>query len=317
MIELLISIALILVITTAAITAVVQMLAMTRRLQALQTMDASAKTLYEKLSAEIAAMHPCTAVWLTSDTADTSVELVFMRTKDEPLDHIDSRREWGRSARSELGFTDMLWSRWYWKWDPVKKTGTVFAASSREARWTRVFGNQTRNYWKIPGGTLLNNTYFNSFVLIPRPVRETGTLKYPNHPIGLLDANAWQSAPATSTTPAVVAIEKSDFGDYEDLLRNSQPLLFNCTDFSLEVVSRDGSTRIAEGDTALAWAAEGSVVDGSDPPGLAAADAKAILDARPSMVRIKFTLTAVIDLQKNAVSRTYSFSCPAPGLPTY
>lgn len=313
MIELLISIFLILVITAVAITSIVQMLTMTRRLQALQTMDASAKTLYEKLSGELAAMHPCAAVWLTSDPADSSVELVFMRCKEAPLDHIDSLREWGRAGATEMGYTDMVWSRWYWKWDPVKVTGTVYAASSRTARWTRVLGNQARDYWKIPGGSKLGNSYFNAFILIPQPVQETGTATSPNSPKDLLNTNAWQSAPATATTPAIQPIEKTDYGDYEDLLRNSRPLMFRCSALKLELVSRDGTSRVADGDTALAWAAEGSVVDGSDKPGLAPADAKRVLDARPSLVRLRFTLSD----EKTGASRSYSFSCPTSGIPSY
>jgi len=313
MIELLISIALILVIATAAVTAVVQMLAMTRRLQTLQTMDASAKTLYEKLEAELASTHPCTAMWLTSDPATTSVELVFMRCKESPFDRITSKREYNRASAPELGFTDMVWSRWYWKWDATRGTGTVYVASSRTARWTRVPGDQTRNYWKIPGGTNLKKTYFNSFVLIPQPVRETGVALTPSSLKDLLEGNAWQSAPATATTPALVAVEKSDFGDYEDLLRNARPLLFNCSDLRIDMVSRDGTSQTADGDTPLAWAVEGSAVDGSDKPGLTPTDAKQILDARPSLLRLRFTLSDA----KTQATRSYSFSCPTPGIPSY
>lgn len=301
LIELLISVTLTLIIATLAITSITSMLAMARRLQALQTMDASAKTLYEKLSSELAAMHPCAAIWLTSDPADKSVELVFMRTKDAPLDHIDSRREWRRQGATELGYTDLVWTRWYWRWDSAAATGTIHVSTSRPARWTRILGNQTRDYWKIPGGSKLGNAFFSSFLSIPRLVPATGTATEPNSPRGVLDANSWGSGEAT------------DVGDYADLTRSARPLLGNCTDLRLELVSRDGTVHAADADTPLAFAAEGAYVDASDAPGLSAAAARSVLDRRPAQARLRFTLSD----SKTGATRTYSFSFATPAIPVY
>lgn len=301
LIELLVSIGLILVITSIAISSIVSMLAMARRLQALQSMDASAKTLFEKLSHDIAAMHPCAAVWLRSDPSDKSIELVFMRSKDAPFAHIDSRREWHRSFLSELGYTDLVWSRWYWRWDTATATGTVYVSSSRSARWTWILGNQTRNYWKIPSGSKLPSTFFSSFVSIPRVVQATGTSTNPDSPRDILDANSWQSG------------EFTDIGDYQDLLQQARPLLEACSDLVLELVCRDGTMHQADGDTAMSFSARGSVVDGSDEPGLSATAIRQVLDARPCTIRIRFTLRDA----KTGATRAYSFSCATPSIPTY
>jgi prepilin-type N-terminal cleavage/methylation domain-containing protein len=300
LVELLVSIALIAVITTAAITAVVQMLAMTRRLQALQTMDATAKTLFEKLSVELGAMHPCAAIWLTSDPATKSVELVFMHAKRSPRDFYDFK--YGAGMHPVMGFTDLVWSRWYWSEAP---TGTLEVSTSRTGRWTQVVGDQTRNYWQIPSGSKMPSSYASTFLLVPQLVRDTGTATAPNSPRDILNANAWQSDPAK---PALKPVEKTDVGDYDDLLLNARPLLSNCSGLTIELRNRDGTGKLADGTSALAWAAPGSFIDGRDQPGL---------DDRPSVLRIRFTLTTVVDLKKTEVSRTYSFSCALPGLPTY
>ncbi len=299
LVELLMSITLVIVITTAAITAVVQMLAMTRRLQALQTMDATAKTLFEKLSIEVGAMHPGAAVWLTSDPTTKSVELVFMHAKRSPRDFYDIK--YGAGVHSVMGFTDLVWSRWHWA---VAPTGTLEVSTSRTGRWTRVPGDQTRNYWKIPTGSKMTN-YLSTFLLVPQLVRETGTAATPNSPKDILNANAWQSDPTDKT---IEPVEKSDVGDYDDLLLNSRPLLRNCSDLSIELRNRNGTGKLANGTSALTWAAPGSFIDGRDQTGL---------DDRPTVLRIKFTLTTVIDLKQTEVSRTYSFSCALPDNPTY
>jgi prepilin-type N-terminal cleavage/methylation domain-containing protein len=295
LVELLVSIVLIALITTAAITATSRMLTMTRRLQALQTMDASAKTLYEKLSGEVAAMHPCAAVWLTSETSTKSVELVFMHAKRSPRDYYDTK------SLNNMGFTDLLWTRWHWS----ASTETLMVSASRPGRWTRILADQVRNYWKIPGGSRMGSVrfsstlgseaglpYYSSFLSVPKLVRETGTATSPSSPKDILNANSWQSG------------EQSDIGDYDDLLLGARPLLYDCSGLCIEFSNRDGATKLADGNSVLAWAAAGDHVDARDQPGL---------DDRPCIVRIRFTLTD----PKTQATRTYSFSCPTPGIPTY
>jgi prepilin-type N-terminal cleavage/methylation domain-containing protein len=204
LVELLVSIVLIALVTTAAITATSRMLTMTRRLQALQTMDASAKTLYEKLSGEVAAIHPCAALWLSSDTTNKSVELVFMHAKRSPRDFYDNKMLW--DVFNTMGFTDLLWSRWQWS----ASTGTLMTSTSRTGRWTRILADQSRNYWKIPSGSKMGTVkqdgyllseaslpYYSSFLSVPQLVRETGTATSPLSPKDILNANAWQSGEPT------------------------------------------------------------------------------------------------------------------------
>lgn len=294
LIELLVAIALIMVVATAAITAVVQMVTMTRRLQALQTMDAAAKTMYERLAVEAGAMHPCTAVWLTSVPGSKSVELVFMHNRRSPRDYSDFR--FGASRHSVAPYTDLVWSRWYWS----GPTGPLLVSTSRTGRWTRILGDQSRDYWKIPGGSKMSN-YYSSFLLVPQPVRTTGTATAPNSPQELLNRNRWLPVPPP---PAPPPPEKTDVGDYEDLQLNARPLLFDCSDLSIELCNRDGSTKLADGTASLAWAAPGTYVDGRDHAGLG---------DRPSQVRIRFTL---VD-PKTTARRTYSFTCATPSFPHY
>jgi prepilin-type N-terminal cleavage/methylation domain-containing protein len=299
LVELLVSMALIVLILTAAITATSRMMTMTRRLQALQTMDSSAKTIFEKLSGEVKAMHPCAALWLSSDTASKSVEFVFMYAKRHPRDYYENKFQAGMNTT--LGFTDLLWSRWQWS----ASTETLTTSTSRTARWTRILAGQGRNYWKIPSGSKMGTVtfdsgmlaeaglpYYNSFLSVPKLVRETGTATSPLSPKDILNANAWQSG------------ESTDIGDYDDLLLCARPLLYDCSDLCIELGNIDGTSKTADGTTSLTWGAPGSYVDARDQTGLG---------DRPGVVRIRFTLTD----SKTHATRTYSFSCATPSIPTY
>jgi len=290
LIELLVSIGLILTVTVIAITATTQMLHMTRRLQALQSMDATASTLFNKLSGEIASMHPCTAVWLHSDATNHSVELVFMHAINTPGDNR----------------ADLLWSRWHWS----SGARLLTAAVNRPARWSAILANQARNYWQISTGSKMSGTlwaagsdsgisYYNSFLSVPQPLRALPSPPTVGAVSGALDANNWLSG------------EASDFGDYADLLRQARPLLEECTALRLELIDRNGNVQAADGVAALAWSVTGSHIDGRGQPDL---------DQRPSLLRISFTLTeplTALNRSRTLVSRTYSFSCPTPGVPGY
>jgi prepilin-type N-terminal cleavage/methylation domain-containing protein len=285
LIELLVSMALIAIIATAATTTFIQLLTMSRKLQAMQTMDAAAKTAYEKLAGEVTVIHPCAAVWLTAKAATKDVEFVFMRSKFNRLDYIDTKFRW--DVGGDLGYTDLVWSRWHWN----ASTEMLEVSSSRTCRWTVVSNDQTRNYWKIPSGSKMNNTN-STFVSLPQLQRDTGTASDPDSPIGILNLNSWNTG------------EKTDVGDYDDLTLNAVPLLYRCTDLVFEVKNLDGSVKTADGTADLSWAAPGTFVDGQDHPKLV---------DRPSIVRLRFTLTE----PKAKTSRTYSFSCTAPSFTHY
>ncbi len=297
LIELLIAVVLTLLVAGIATMSIAQMLQTTRRLQAMQTMDGDARTVHGKLAAEFATLHPCATVFLNSHVTDRSIELVFMHVQRSPLSHLyETRMETQRSVGSFPGYTDILWTRWHWSGN----TGLITVATSSSARWTRVFADQTRDYWKISGGSRMSHTvpngykdagwpYFNGFLSVPRLVRETGT----GSPQPLLDTNCWGTG------------EDSDIGDYEELKRKARPILSDCTDLRLELVDRLGRATVVDGSSTKVWACPGTFVDGRG---------RGSLDDRPSQVRIMFTITHPTVA---GLSRTYSFSCAGPGIPTY
>lgn len=294
LLELLMSMTLTVIVVTVATTMFIQMLTMAQRLQALQTLDATAKTTYEKLAGEVTVIHPCAALWLRSKRNTKDVEFVFMRSKYNRLDYIDSK-----TGGNDIGYTDMVWSRWHWN----ASTEILEVSSSRTCRWTTVSNSQSRDYWKIPGGSKMGNT-LSTFVSVPQLQRDTGTAADPNSPVDILNQNSWLTG------------EPTDIGDYRDLELNAVPLLYHCTDLTIELANLDGAVKTADGSTDLAWAVPGSYVDGQDQTNL--------LD-RPSLVRLRFTLAAQTNnalafsrTDPNAnVSRIYSFSCSTPSFTHY
>ncbi len=288
LVELLVSTALILVVVTVATAATVQLLAQTRRLQSRLHLDASASIAHAKLNSEVTSMHPCAAVWLSSSTSGSvkSVELVFMRGTFSTLDW-PSVVPPAQGSSKRMNTTEQFWTRWSWRSD----TRELQVAASRPIRFFRIAANQARNYWKIPGGSKMPGGLFSTFVSIPQLQRETGTTTSPNSPEDLLNTNAWQSG------------EARDIGDYQDLVLASRPLLTECSDLSIELGNLDGATKLADG-SPLQWAAPGTYVDAQEQTGLT---------DRPSLVRLRFTLT---DPKTGAVG-TYSFSCSTPSQTAY
>jgi len=287
LIELLVSTSLILVVVTVATTASVQMLTLTRRLQARLALDAAAATVHTRLGGEVTSMHPCAAVWLSSSASAKSVELVFMRmaysTLDFPTVVLPAL---GNGKR--MNTTEQFWTRWFWRFD----TRELRISASQPVRFFRIANDQARDYWKIPGGSRMLGSWFSTFVSIPQIQRDTGTAAAPDSPQALLDGNAWQSG------------EARDVGDYQDLLLNSRTLLAGCTDLSIELSNLDGTTKRADGGADLQWAAPGSYVDAQDQGGLT---------ARPSLVRLRFTLTD----EKTGAVGTYSLSFSTPSQTAY
>jgi len=286
LIELLVSMALIAIIATAATTTFIQLLNMSRKLQAMQTMDAAAKTTYEKLAGETTVIHPCAALWLNSKSASKDVEFIFMRGKFNRLDYIDTKYAW--DIGGDLGYTDLVWSRWHWN----ASTEILTVSTSRPCRWTTVRNDQTKNYWKIPSGSKMGNST-STFVSIPQLQRATQLgIAGETIPNDILNLNAWNTG------------EQSDIGDYGDLEVNAVPLLYRCTELTIELHNLDGSVKTADGTGNLQWAAPGTYVDGQNHTGLV---------DRPSLVRLRFTLTE----PKAKASRTYSFSCTTPSFTHY
>lgn len=277
LIEILVAMSLVVVLVTVASTAFFQMLAMTRRMQALQTMDAVAKTTFEKLSGEVTAMHPCAALWLRSRPGTKEVEFIFMHSKFDRLDYIDTKLPW--DVAGDLGYTDLLWSRWHWN----ASTEILSVAKSRPCRWTKV---RNSTYWSAHGGGSMGSSE-STFVSIPQLVREAGP---GNDPESVLDLNRWNTGLA------------SDVGDYADLVLNSTPLLYHCTALKIELRNLDGTSKLADGDQSLDWGANGTFVDGQQQTGLL---------TRPGLVRLSFTLN------EGDTQRMYSFSFSTPSFTRY
>lgn len=326
LIELLVSLALLAMVTTVAVTVTVQCVTVTRRLQARQAMDGSARTACNRLRTEVTTMHPCAAVWLNAKQGK-SVELVFLSAVPSPFDGMDARLAPGQMRRVFL--TDQVWSRWYWD----VEARTLAASTSRRARWARAYADPAlnangRDYWQIPSGTKMTtlthldlSPYFSSLMCLPQPQRDTGIavddLGTPyddrNSPIALLDANNWN----TDRHPDIT------LGDYQDLrfVAAARPQLSECTDLAIGIRTVDGTSVVADAQADLAWSVSGNFVDGGY---IGSVDDKRCgvkgnlaggpwnqtdLGKRPGVVQLRFTLHD----PKTGTSSTYSFSCAPPG----
>ena len=302
LLELLVATALTISIVTIATVALNQMLLMVRRLTALQEMNTAAALLHNRLTRQVSSMHPCTALWLSSDATDRSVELVFMHGREET-------REFGTG----LFITDQTWTRWHWS----ASTKVLTVAKGRGERRFSVSSTAAMGYWQFAPNTMTGSTLF---MLVPQPVRDPG----PGGPQGedlnrngvfdagedlngngkfdqMLDANRWhteRALPGGAPLP-------DDVGDHQDLLDNALPVLPYCTACTIEIVDADGNVHTADGSTTAVWSAPGAYIDG-----------RAQLDAgkQPSLVRLRFTTANpyLLGDDKTTVQATYSFSASTP-----
>lgn len=319
LLELLVATMLTLIVVMVATTVVYQMVRMTRRINGTIAMHSAAQMVHDQLARETAAMHPCAAVWLVSRTVDSSVELVFLRGKESPLDFPVNPEVGDPASVSKMGFTDLVWTRWHWS----KTTGILSVAESRSARrFSLDNGNGTasRNFWQIPNNMQRLSAdepagnggmpTWSTFASVPQPRRETQVADDPATPginesepgpHHVLDQNRWRRGLGA----AFQAYLAGDLGDHEDLLRNARPVLSGCTGFRLEVVDQAGVAHAADGLANGVWAAAGSFVDGGlRTGGVSPVDP----ESRPGLLRVRFTLG---DSRTDATF-TYSFSCSTP-----
>lgn len=307
LLELLVATALTLVVVMTATTVVYQMVKTTRRINGTIAMHAAAQLTHDRLARETTAMHPCAAVWLVSKATDRSVELVFLRGKESPLDYPVNAAVGLAKSVSKLGFTDLVWTRWHWSGN----TGILSVAESRSARRFELDngnGTATRNFWQIPNNMSDNGGMptWSTFVSVPQPRRETQAADDPATPLvdestpgpeHILDQNRWRRGLGA----AYQAYLAGDLGDYEDLVRNARPILSGCSGLRIEVVDQAGGMHAADGLSDGNWAAAGSFADG----GLASRSFNP--DDRPGLIRLRFTLG-----DSQTAMFTYSFSCSTP-----
>jgi len=304
LIELLVATALTIFLVTTASAAIYQMQVQTRRIEARQDMDAAALLVHERLYRAVSSMHPCGAVWLRSTTANpgasppvpASIELVFLRSTE-------SQPEAAFQVGQSPGFTDVIWTRWYWTASTVgANDGNLSIA---EGRCVRQFSVADSNaLWKLPGPDLMTQSVWedgaewgdyelSTFISVPQPRRaaldQSAASVPPADPAALLDLNNWGTG------------NSHDIGDYQDLIRNARPALQSCPFMTIEVQTVDGTKYTADGTANLDWTVAGAFVDGRTYTGW---------NARPGLVRLRCTLT---DAPTQATA-SYSFSATPPQL---
>ena len=265
---------------TAATVAFNQALTMMRRIQAIKTMDAQAKALFDRLSRSFTALHPGAAVWLRARSSPASVELLFMRCKEENDDFLDPFNQAHPT-------TDYVWS--LWRWSPDKRVLESAVSSP-----IRAFSMDGRAAWW--NKTWTDNEYANRFYffnMVPelrRSAWDAAAAAFDPEPI--LNANAW----STGVT--------KDIGDYKDLVWRLTPALPHCRALTVELLLADGSTVTADASANLDWGSSGAFVDGG-----VAGRSQASPATRPCIVRLRFTL----DDADTGTTSTYCFSFHTPG----
>lgn len=230
LVEILVSITIMAFLLLVGTQAFVQVVTMTKRIQARQELHNTARIIVERMQLDLGALQQTAALYLLSHDGSGSepqgVELIFLRGK---LDLTDFTRHDGFGI-SEPAITDLVWSRWAWQ--TANRTLSV-AASSR----TRLF--KLSNDW-MNGTINYRNQYFAN---LPTPRRVAGAGP------ATLDANAYGTG------------DPNDIGDYQDLIANAIPLSTTCTGLRIELVLHNGSTITVDGSNAVAHAIDGVRVD--------------------------------------------------------
>lgn len=251
LVEILVATTLVVAMLGAATAGFLQMRSLARRVEALQGLHRSARTVHERLAWEIACLMPGAACFASSRAVTAgspgTVELVFMRGKQDDVDFtLDS--QFGASADT---LTDQLWTRWSYS----TADRQLQLAANRPARWWSMTAN-----W-VSGGYNFYDKKFRNLPTLQRAAAGTAQ--------ATLDADAYGSP------------DLNDLGDYADLDENTAALAADCTAFALEIVCHDGSVHgFSEASTAT-WSADGQFVDGRGG---------ATVAARPRLIRTRFTL---------------------------
>lgn len=279
LIEVLVSLAVVMLLVGAATAAFLQMRTLTRRIQARQALNETARMVFDRLRCECDAMVHAGAWWLRS-TPGGAVELVFLRGKVDLLDFsIDP------DGSNPTTLTDLVWTRL--QWDPATRDLTLAASSPlRVVQLTRP--------WVSPSGRDFQGA---SVAFLPQAVRQAGS-----DPQTVLDANRIGNG------------DPVDLGDYGDLLANAVPLATGCTDFAIQAVLGDGSVVDASTATALALAGDGLPVDGR---GGAWAKRPRLLRLRFTLKAPDSRIDPATGLDDPAtvVEQTFTFTCRTPSPP--
>lgn len=285
LIEVLVSLTVVMVLAGAATASFLQLRGLTRRLQARQALNDTARIAFDRLRTDCEAMVHAGAWWLRA-SAGGGVELVFLRGRVDMLDFSSGAevREPVFGAINPTALTDLLWTRLHW--DPA--TRMLGLGSSSPQRLCKL-----AQPWPSPGGRDFQGAVA---VFLPQAVRQAGA-----DPRTVLDAHRLGNG------------DPGDLGDYGDLLANSAPLATGCIDLAIQAVLTDGRVVDASAVHALALAGDGLPVDGRG----------AAWAGRPCLLRLRFTLqapdsridpTTGLDDPASVIKQTFSFTFRTPGL---
>jgi hypothetical protein len=284
LIEVLVSTAIAMAMTTLAVVVYLQMRQIMGRYEALTTMNDQAQALYSALYRDFqAAMPSCGFCVLTSAG---SVDLIMMRGKEDSYDF---------DPNESVQKSDLVWDQWHFAGTTLSHALSSPSRSFAPSSTGMQIGGQTYG-----GGV--------SFLNLPQPRRWLD----PTTPTATLDDNIYfPSAPPAGPSLA----SSNDVGDFGDLRANLMPVAAGISGLTLQLVFHDGTTQTfnASGSTGQG-VYPGVWMDGrlgarnSDPPSYV----QSPIIHRPEMVRILFSLSA----PNLTASQSYSFSFPLPALGT-
>jgi hypothetical protein len=282
--ELMMSIALSAFVIATATAAVFQMREMSARMQVLQRMNDTARTIFERFTLDVSTLQQTVSFFVTSTAPSGGVpgriEVVFMRGKYTPLDFMVDDNFGNGASRP----TDLVWTRWSMD-DATAQIG--LSASSQKRKFTvaaATTATAINTAWTTsanPNGISYNGA---PFMALPTPQRA-------------IPAGA--TAAATLDQDAYGTGSPGDIGDYQDLLNNNQPIAFNASNFCVEVVRADGTTQTFTTAASASLAANGLYVDGRNTIDMG---------ARPRLIRIRFDLSD----PRTGVHTSFSFSFQPP-----
>jgi prepilin-type N-terminal cleavage/methylation domain-containing protein len=268
--ELMIAMALTSLVATAAITGILQMQVMTRRAEALMGMHDTARIIYERMSADIAAMQQ-TGCWFVTCTASSptvpgTLEIVFLRAKYDQ-NEFSLKDSYGTAAPT---VSDLTWTRWAWNGPASQIT---------------VASNPAYRTFTTAAGT--------PYATLPTPQQFTNNAAGTATPAAVLNRDAYGTGAA------------ADVGDYQDLLNRAVPIAINCTAFRCDVVTQAAANSFSANPATgtLVFSGDGMRIDG-----LVNSGATADFGRRPRLIRIQFTLADNNLGISNTFS--YSFQAP-------
>jgi hypothetical protein len=274
LIELLMSVAIGLALSTLATVCFLQARGALARAHSRLEMHNSARLVYQNFADKFSALEQDGALYLetTADggTGAGKVDLVFLKGKVDDRD-FSTNVAFGAYINEE---TDLGWC--LLRYDE-KRRFLADGVSSPPRDWI------CNASWKGPKGDYNSHRFRN----MPQPQRSAGS-----------------SAAATLASSKYGSGDVQDYGDYTDVTNHLDPFLRNVTAFTVELVGADGSVLTGDVNQTREVPLDGDFVDGTTSP-----TSGTSFKSRPVLIRIRFDLTdPVLDF-----TQTFSFSFQPPG----